>query len=142
MVDRISRERRSNNMRRIRSSDTKPEMTVRQMIHGMGYRYRLHRRDLPGSPDLVFGPRRAVIFVHGCFWHQHDKAECLDGRLPKSNSSYWTAKLSRNVDRDALVQEQLVQEGWRFLIIWECELTSKCSVRERISSFLDAASGA
>jgi DNA mismatch endonuclease (patch repair protein) len=78
MVDKISKSRRSENMRRIRSKDMKPEMAVRRLIHGMGYRYRLHRKDLPGKPDLVFGPKKKVIFVHGCFWHQHDDPKCLD----------------------------------------------------------------
>ncbi|WP_128516589.1 very short patch repair endonuclease [Tabrizicola thermarum] len=136
MADRISPERRSANMRRIRSRDMKPEMVVRRLAHGIGYRYRLHRKDLPGNPDLVFGPRRAVIFVHGCFWHQHDKAECLDGRPPKSNEGYWTPKLARNVERDAVAQAALRAAGWRVLVIWECETRDETALQERIRLFL------
>ena len=105
----------------------------------MGYRYRLHGRNLPGRPDLVFGPRHAVIFVHGCFWHQHDKEHCLDGRLPKSNSEYWHAKLKRNVERDAKVQAELSALGWRILVIWECEAKDESVLKERLREFLDAA---
>jgi len=98
-MDKLTAERRSANMRAIRSKGTKPEMRVRRLIHTLGYRYRLHRKDLPGKPDLVFPGRRCVIFVHGCFWHQH--AGCREGRPPRSNSGYWTPKLSRTVERDA-----------------------------------------
>jgi DNA mismatch endonuclease (patch repair protein) len=120
-------------MRRIRSRDMKPEMAVRRMVHAMGYRYRLHRRDLPGKPDLVFGPRRAVIFVHGCFWHQHD---CRDGHPPKSNTGYWGEKLRRNVERDAVVQKQLKANGWRVLVVWECEVREPEALKAKLSSFL------
>ena len=92
MADKISKTRRSANMAAIRSKDTSPELIVRRLVHSLGYRYRLHRHDLPGKPDLVFGPRRKIIFVHGCFWHMHPKANCLDARLPKSNTGYWAAE--------------------------------------------------
>ncbi|NWH07333.1 MAG: DNA mismatch endonuclease Vsr [Alphaproteobacteria bacterium] len=133
MADKISPERRSANMRQIRSRDMKPEMAVRRLAHGMGYRYRLHRRDLPGKPDLVFGPRRAVIFVHGCFWHQHD---CRDGHNPKSNGGYWDAKLRRNVERDAEVRARLEADGWRVLVIWECEARDAEALRATLADFL------
>ena len=133
MADKISPERRSENMRRIRSRDMKPEMAVRRLAHGMGYRYRLHRRDLPGKPDLVFGPRRAVIFVHGCFWHQHD---CRHAHSPKSNSGYWGGKLRRNVERDAEVRARLESDGWRVLVIWECETRDAEALRATLADFL------
>ena len=134
MADRISPERRSENMRRIRSRDMKPEMTVRRLVHGMGYRYRLSKKTLPGKPDLVFGPRRAVIFVHGCFWHQHD---CRDGRVPSSNSEYWSKKLARNIERDAQVQAELERLGWRVLTVWECETRDPAALEAQIRSFLE-----
>ena len=120
-VDTLSPAQRSERMSRVRSRDTKPELLVRKLVHGMGYRYRLHRNDLPGKPDLVFGPRRKVILVHGCFWHGHD---CARGaRQPKANADYWLAKIERNRSRDARVQEELRQAGWRVIILWECGLT-------------------
>lgn len=137
MADRISEERRSYNMSRIKSSNTSVELTVRRLIHGMGYRYRLHGKGLPGKPDIVFRPRRKVIFVHGCFWHQHSAANCLDGRVPKSNLSYWKPKLERTKQRDANNQDLLLEMGWESLIIWECELCDTPALRSRIQGFLD-----
>src|SRR5437016_10732119 len=108
-------------MSRIRSKDTKPELLVRRLIHTLGYRYRLHRRDLPGVPDLVFPSRRAVIFVHGCFWHRHKR--CKGGaRAPKSRLKYWKPKLEGNSVRDARNRKSLLRNGWRVLVIWECQL--------------------
>ena len=133
MADKITPARRSENMRRIKSKGMKPEMIVRRLVHGLGYRYRLHRRNLPGKPDLVFGPRRAVIFVHGCFWHQHD---CRDGRVPSSNQDYWKPKLARNVERDAQVRRKLEALGWRLLVIWECEINDKVALSDRLIAFL------
>ncbi|WP_394705804.1 very short patch repair endonuclease [uncultured Hyphomonas sp.] len=121
-------------MRRIRSQDMKPEMTVRRLLHRMGYRYRLHKKGLLGKPDIVFGPRKAVIFVHGCFWHQHD---CLDGHRPKSNTGYWDDKLRRNVERDARVQDELEEMGWRVLVVWECETKRPEDLEKRLKDFLD-----
>lgn len=137
MADKISKERRSENMRRIRSKDMKPEMAVRRLVHGMGYRYRLHRKDLPGKPDLVFSSRRKVIFVHGCFWHQHDDPSCLDGRPPKSNTGYWCDKLRRNTERDRKCQEQLAANGWEYLVVWECETSEPDAVRAKVIKFLE-----
>ncbi|WP_249139109.1 very short patch repair endonuclease [Actibacterium sp. MT2.3-13A] len=107
---------RSENMARIRSRDTKPEMIIRRGLHACGFRFRLHRRDLPGRPDIVLPRYHAVIQVHGCYWHGHD---CL-GRSPKTNKSYWGPKISRNRERDALNTSALRAAGWRVLIVWEC----------------------
>lgn len=139
MVDKLSQERRSANMSRIRAKDTKPEMAVRRLAHSLGYRYRVHRKDLPGKPDLVFGPRRKVIFVHGCFWHQHDLGSCLDGRPPKSNSAYWNPKLERNVERDVAHAAALEADGWEVLTIWDCETRDMPTVRSRLVEFLGPA---
>jgi DNA mismatch endonuclease, patch repair protein len=137
LTDKLTKDRRSANMAAIRSKDMKPEMIVRRLVHGMGYRYRLHRKGLPGKPDLVFGPKRKVIFVHGCFWHQHDKAECLDGRLPKSNTGYWGPKLQRNVERDQSNVVELSKQGWDVLVVWECETGDEGSLRQRLQKFLN-----
>jgi DNA mismatch endonuclease (patch repair protein) len=120
-------------MRRIKSRDTTPEMLVRRLVHRMGYRYRLHRTDLPGKPDLAFIGRRKVIFVHGCFWHAHG---CKLSHVPKSNAAYWLPKLRRNKMRDASSAAALTALGWRHLIIWECELTRLSTLRQRIARFL------
>jgi DNA mismatch endonuclease (patch repair protein) len=134
MSDKLSPERRSENMRRIKSKDMKPELLVRRLVHEMGYRYRLHRKDMPGKPDLVFGPRRKVIFVHGCFWHQH--ASCREGRVPSSNASYWQPKLARNAKRDAENLANLEASGWRTLVIWECETKDTAALQRRLRAFL------
>lgn len=123
-------------MAAIRSKNMKPEMRVRSLVHRMGYRFRLHRKDLPGKPDLVFGPRRKVIFVHGCYWHQHSDPACLDGRPPKSNTAYWLPKLQRNVERDASNIEALEALGWSVMVIWECE-TKREDLAERLQAFLN-----
>lgn len=118
----------------IESAVTKPELAVRRLAHGMGYRYRLNRRDLPGTPDLVFPSRRKVIFVHGCFWHQHDCR--LGQKQPSTNRDYWLPKLARNVERDAENQTRLAQLGWEALIVWECEIKNTSVLRDRIRAFL------
>lgn len=123
-------------MARIRSSGTKPEMLVRRLAHRLGYRYRLHRKDLPGKPDLVFPGRRAIIFVHGCFWHQHPDPTCKDSVLPKSREEYWLPKLQRNQQRDSEHVEALLKEGWRVLIIWECETRNLAELTLTLQSFL------
>ena len=125
-------------MAAIRSDGMKPEMLVRSLVHGMGYRYRLHAKDLPGKPDLVFRSRKKVIFVHGCFWHQHARAACKDGRAPKSNLGYWAGKLARNVERDAENLDGLTAMGWKTLIVWECDvLKGGAAIAIRIRRFLD-----
>ncbi|MGY4726909.1 very short patch repair endonuclease [Burkholderia pyrrocinia] len=125
---------RSENMRRIRSKDTEPELVVRRLVYAMGYRYRLHRKDIPGKPDLVFLGRRKVIFIHGCFWHQH--SGCREGRLPKSNTDYWLPKLRRNQDRDRAALSQLAATGWEALVIWECETKDSSALAAKIRGFL------
>jgi DNA mismatch endonuclease (patch repair protein) len=121
-------------MAQIRKVDTKPEMIVRRLVHAMGYRFRLHRRDLPGAPDLVFPSRRKVIFVHGCFWHRHD---CPDGRkLPRSKPEYWGPKLERNKQRDEASVTKLEKLGWNVLALWECQLKDLDQLRGAIARFL------
>lgn len=136
-MDKISPEKRSANMRAIRSKDTKPEMAVRRLAHGMGYRYRLHAKLLPGKPDLVFASRGKVIFVHGCFWHQHPKAECKDARPPGSNLAYWGPKLARNQQRDRNAQDALKKMGWSVCIVWECETQKTNALKRRLKRFLE-----
>ncbi len=123
-------------MQRIKGRDTRPELRVRKLVHGMGYRYRLHRKDLPGKPDLVFAPRRKVIFVHGCFWHQH--RGCRAGRMPASNLDYWGPKLCRNLERDNMARTMLEQAGWDVLVVWDCETKDLEELSSRLDSFLKA----
>lgn len=131
---------RSRTMRAVRSKNTIPELTLRRLLHSAGYRFRIHRKDLPGSPDLVFSGRRAVIFVHGCFWHGHN---CKRGsRAVKSNVDYWTVKIARNVARDARNLEALKALKWRAAIVWECELKEPQALLVRISRFLDGKTNA
>lgn len=123
-------------MRAVRSRDTTPEMIVRRAATALGYRYRLHKAELPGKPDLVFGPRRKVVFVHGCFWHGHD---CPRGaRIPKTNVDYWRAKISRNLARDRENAAALERAGWRVLTIWECSTrnSQRAALAETIKTFL------
>ena len=134
LADTISKEQRSANMRAIRSKDMKPELCVRRAAHAMGYRFRLHRRDLPGKPDLVFSGLHKAIFVHGCFWHQH--TECRDGHYPRSNSNYWEPKLARNKERDTEHLTRLTDDGWGVLTIWECETKDQSHLRSRLQNFL------
>jgi DNA mismatch endonuclease (patch repair protein) len=115
----------------VRAKNTKPEMIVRRLVHSLGYRYALHKREMRGAPDLVFPSRRAVIFVHGCFWHRH--ANC--GRVPKSRLDYWLPKLERNKERDQVNIKTLRREGWRVLVIWECQIRDK-NLARRINAFL------
>jgi DNA mismatch endonuclease, patch repair protein len=126
-------------MQAVRGRNTGLEMIVRRLVHSMGYRYRLHRRNLPGSPDLVFGPRRKVIFVHGCFWHFHQEPGCKIAHVPASRREYWWAKLSRNVARDSRQQHVLSAEGWGVLVLWECEIRAGDgrTLQEKIRKFLD-----
>ena len=123
-------------MSRVRSRDTKPEMAVRQLVHSMGYRYRLSSKHLPYKPDLVFGPRKKAIFVHGCFWHQHPDPECKLARLPKSRLEFWVPKLQKNRERDEEALRRLASLGWQSLVVWECELRDMDKIRKRITRFL------
>lgn len=138
MADRISQSRRSENMRRIKGRGTRPEMTVRRLIHAMGYRYRLHAADLPGKPDIVLPARHKVIFVHGCFWHQHPAKGCRHARMPKSRLDYWLPKLSSNKRRDRKQAKELRKLGWQCLVIWECKIASLGPLRARLKKFLES----
>lgn len=123
-------------MQAVRSKNTRPELVVRRIVHAQGYRYRLHRRDLPGKPDLTFPSRRKVIFVHGCFWHGHP---CRgEPRLPKTNRNYWVPKIRRNAERDAEHARDLADLGWESLTVWECELRDRDLLLEKLVAFLEA----
>lgn len=127
-------EERARVMAAVKGQNTKPEMIVRRLAHALGYRFRLHRKDLPGKPDLVFPGRRKVIFVHGCFWHGHD---CARGaRQPKQNAEYWRAKIGRNVERDAANLAALEALDWQVLVIWECEMKDRDALADRLKAFL------
>lgn len=120
-------------MSRIRQTDTKPEMRVRRLVHGMGFRYRLHVKSLPGHPDLVFRSRRKVIFVHGCFWHQHG---CRQYRMPRTKREFWEPKLASNVERDKVALTRLEHDGWGVLVIWECQMKDMDQLKLRVAEFL------
>jgi DNA mismatch endonuclease (patch repair protein) len=135
MVDKLTQEQRSDLMRKVRGKDTAPEMIVRRLTHGAGFRFRLHRKDLPGKPDLCFPARRKVIFVHGCFWHGH---HCKFGRFPRSRPEYWLPKIARNRERDTAAVATLAALGWKVLTIWECQTKDREALRERILKFLHA----
>jgi DNA mismatch endonuclease (patch repair protein) len=133
-MDTLTTLQRSQRMASIRSKNTKPELIVRGLVFALGHRYRLHSRDLPGSPDLVFRSRKKVIFVHGCFWHGH--RGCKTANKPKSRTQYWDEKFTRNKQRDARNQRALKALGWRSLVVWECELKDSVSLRRRLRIFL------
>ena len=134
MADTVSPEVRSRIMARVKSKGMKPEMQVRRLLHSLGYRYRLHRSDLPGRPDLVFPSRRKVVFVNGCFWHRHEG--CSKVRIPATNRDYWLAKLERNYARDARNVAALEEKGWAVLTVWECQLRDLPAATERLVAFL------
>jgi len=133
-VDKLSPTKRSEIMRNIRGKDTAPEMAVRSLVHRMGYRYRLHAKDLPGKPDMVFRSKRKVIFVHGCFWHLHEG--CRKAAFPKSKKRYWVPKLLRNRERDERILQELKTMGWKALVIWQCQLAKKELISRKINRFL------
>lgn len=136
MADRFGSELRSRIMSRVRSKDTGAEMSVRRLAHKLGYRFRLHQRKLPGSPDIVFPSRRKVVFVHGCFWHQHN---CTRGdRIPRTNTEYWIPKLQMNKQRDQLNQSRLLELGWEALVIWECEIRKPEITESKLKTFLES----
>lgn len=137
MVDNLSQRERSALMARIRDKNTKPEMAVRRMVHGMGFRFRLHRRDLPGTPDLVFPMHRKVIFVHGCFWHRH--VGCKRTTTPRSNEVFWQRKFDANVARDRNKISELKRNGWLSLVIWECETEEANKLERKLRQFLQGA---
>jgi DNA mismatch endonuclease (patch repair protein) len=133
MVDTVSVVMRSEIMSRVRSKDTRPEMVVRRLVHGAGFRYRLHVANLPGRPDLVFPRRKKIIFVHGCFWHSH--AGCNGARVPKSRTDFWLEKLGSNKVRDERNMRALREAGWEVLVLWECQIRDP-ELIEKIRTFL------
>jgi DNA mismatch endonuclease, patch repair protein len=135
-VDSLSRAERSEIMARVRSKNSRPEMFVRRLVFALGYRYRLHAKELPGRPDMVFRKLRKVIFIHGCFWHRH--SACVFARLPKSRLDFWLPKLEGNRKRDEKNKRELQHQGWKVLTIWECELGDSERLGARIRRFLDA----
>jgi DNA mismatch endonuclease (patch repair protein) len=140
MTDVYSAEKRSAVMRRVKGRDTTPELTVRRLLTALGVRYRLHRKDLPGKPDIVMAGRRLAIFVHGCFWHGHD---CARGaRVPKANRDYWLGKVGRNRQRDGVSRAALEAAGWRVETIWECEMQDEAALKSRLEALLQAAAAA
>lgn len=135
MADTLTVKERSERMSRVRGVGTKPEMVVRRLAHGLGYRFRLHGKDLPGKPDIVFRTKKKVIFVHGCFWHRHPN--CKLARIPKSRRDFWVPKLEGNRKRDLRNQAALLKLGWRYLVIWECELGDLEVVAKEVETFLE-----
>jgi DNA mismatch endonuclease (patch repair protein) len=136
MVDRVSKEKRSEIMRAVKNKDTTPEMTVRRLIFSMGYRYRLHPRELPGRPDMVFPKYRLALFVHGCFWHRHEG--CPKTSTPKTDVKTWKAKFKRNVERDQSNLTELKELGWRTAVIWECETKTEQVLKAKLRSIFRA----
>lgn len=138
-ADRLTPERRSWNMSRIRGRDTVPERRVRSILHRLRFRFSLRRKDLPGKPDIVLPARRAVVFVHGCFWHQHDG--CANATMPTTRRSFWESKLLGNVKRDAVVRDELSRLGWKVLTVWECELIDEENVAQDLARHLNSLTG-
>lgn len=136
-MDIMTAAERSERMSRIRSKNTRPELMVRRALHALGYRYRLHHRDLPGVPDLTFPRRRKVVFIHGCFWHAHQ--DCKVANRPKSRRPFWDEKFKRNRTRDAANEQALAEDGWRICVIWECETKNMQKVLCKLRSFLGPA---
>jgi DNA mismatch endonuclease (patch repair protein) len=135
-MDTLTSSERSARMARVRGKDSKPEMLVRRMVHAMGFRYRLHDRGLPGSPDLVFPRLRKVIFVHGCFWHRHEDIHCKLARWPKSRLDFWRPKLQGNRERDLRRQAELEKLGWRIFVVWECQMRDREQLENSLRDFL------
>lgn len=134
-MDTVTPAQRSLNMSKVRGKNTSLELKVRSMVHRLGHRFRLHRKDLAGTPDLVFPGKRSVIFVHGCFWHGHS---CARAALPTSNRVFWEQKIGRNIERDRRTHETLTGEGWKVLTIWQCETKDEAALRDRLVRFLGA----
>jgi DNA mismatch endonuclease, patch repair protein len=133
MTDRLDTAARRRLMQAVKSKNTGPERAVRSLLHRLGYRFRLHRRDLPGTPDIVLPSRRAAIFVHGCYWHGHG---CRIGRLPKSRLDYWGAKIEANRQRDSRKADSLTALGWRVLVVWQCEIKDEATLAKKLGRFL------
>jgi DNA mismatch endonuclease (patch repair protein) len=133
-VDHVAPEKRSLIMAAVRSKNTKPEMAVRRLVHGLGYRYRLHAKELPGHPDLAFPSRKKIVFVHGCFWHRHPR--CRYATSPKTRVAFWNEKFEKNVARDRRDRRALKKAGWAVMIVWQCELKNLERLARRIDDFL------
>jgi DNA mismatch endonuclease (patch repair protein) len=138
-MDTLTREQRSERMRRVRQAGTKPELAVRHSLHALGFRYRLHRRDLPGSPDIVLPSKRVAMFVHGCFWHRHQG--CSRATTPKTNTQYWLPKFAENEARDLRVIGALEAAGWRVRVIWQCETDHPERLDQSLLEFMLCSSG-
>lgn len=136
-MDTLSPDERSHRMSLIRNKDSSAELVVRKMIHRMGCRFRLHRKDLPGTPDLVFPKLRKIVFVHGCFWHRHSDPNCGLARLPKSRLEFWLPKLTKNRERDKQNLSNLISSGWKVMVVWECQLTNLEELERQLKSFLE-----
>lgn len=134
MADRFTPEERSRIMAKVKGRDTKPEILVRRILHRLGYRFRLYRKDLPGKPDIVLPRHRKIIFVHGCFWHGHD---CKRGARPETNADFWNAKIKGNMERDARNTEELKRLGWDVLTLWVCEMKDPDELAERLGRFIE-----
>lgn len=134
-MDRLTPEQRSRNMANIKSKNTKPEKTVRSLLHAAGYRFRLHRKDLPGSPDLVLPKYNTVIFIHGCYWHRH--SGCRRASTPKTNTKFWQSKFDANVKRDSVAKQAIEKAGWNVIIVWECETRTPDVLLKRLKAELD-----
>jgi len=134
-MDKLSKEKRSWNMSRIRGKDTKPEVIIRSMLHRMGYRFRIHAKGLPGCPDIVLSKYRAVIFVHGCFWHRHPG--CKYAYTPKSRQDFWAKKFQKTVERHEIVTRELESQGWKTLVVWECETANTQKIYGKLIDFIE-----
>lgn len=132
-MDTVSSAQRSRNMASVRTRNTGPELVVRRILHAEGFRFRLHRHDLPGKPDIILPKHRAIVLVHGCFWHAHN---CQRGKIPSSNTEFWTRKRLSNIERDQRQQQQLQSLGWRVIVVWECETKNRDELRRRLRQFL------
>jgi len=133
MADRITKEQRSKNMSRVKNKNTAPELTARKILYRLGFRFRLHRRDLPGNPDIVLPRHKKIIFVHGCFWHGHS---CPKGKRPSTRQGFWDQKLDRNIERDRNNIAELQKLGWQVLIVWECEIKDLQKLEETLLDFM------
>jgi DNA mismatch endonuclease (patch repair protein) len=133
MADRITKAQRSHNMARVKNKNTAPELMVRKMLHRLGFRFRLHRSNLPGNPDIVLPRHHKVVFVHGCFWHGHD---CPRGKRPSTRQDFWNHKLEGNQRRDKANQDKLKELGWKILVVWECQIRHMDELEEYLLSFM------
>jgi DNA mismatch endonuclease (patch repair protein) len=138
-MDKVNPEKRRWTMAQVKGRNTKPERVVRSLLHRMGYRFRIQRADLPGRPDIVLPKHRTAVFVHGCFWHRH--LECKRATMPVANFDYWKRKFERNVERDARSKTMLESDGWRVLVVWECELKNLETLRLRLSEYFSNSTG-